>query len=177
MNYPFKHFSEIFSRTEKSRVSSSQCFQMIASVQISASGVHRDPDISFQMPLRLLLRHSRVKERRLHAEFLTHDYRMLSMLCQRWRRPERTGIRSDRSVHLFLQQSRCLCSITKDMEMLSSMVYKHGATEGEDTSRHVQHANLPSWAVLSSASSVSVRAAVQRSLKISKKQRMRRWVM
>lgn len=167
MNYPFKHFSEIFSRTEKSRVSSSQCFQMTASVQISASGVHRDPGISCQMPLRLLLRHSRVNEQRLHAEFLTHGYRILSVLCQRWRRPERTGIRSDRSVHLFLQRSRCLCRVTKDMELLSSMVYKHGATEGEDTSRYVQHANLPSRAVLSSASSVSVRAAVQRSLKIS----------
>lgn len=145
---------------------------MAASVQISASGVHRDPDISFQMPLRLQLRHSRGKGRRLHAEFLTHDYRMLSMLC---------GISSDRSVHLFLQRSRCLCSIIKDIELLLSMVYKHGATESEDTSRCVQHANLPSWAgrgqVLSSASSVSVRAAVQRSLKISKKQRMTRWVM
>ncbi len=176
MNYPSKHFSEIFSRTEKS----SLFFSVFSNDSLGAnpaSGVHRDPGISCQMPLRLLLRHSRVNEQRLHAEFLTHGYRILSVLCQRWRRPERTGIRSDRSVHLFLQRSRCLCRVTKDMELLSSMVYKHGATEGEDTSRHVQHANLPSRAVLSSASSVSVRAAVQRSLKISKKQRTRWWVM
>ncbi len=70
-NYPFKHFSEIFSRTEKSRVSSSQCFQMTASVHISASGVHRDPGISCQMPLRLLLRHSRVNERCMLNFWLT----------------------------------------------------------------------------------------------------------
>lgn len=151
------------------------------------SGVHRSLlrlylDISLQIPLHLLLRHSRVNARRLHVEFLTHDCRMLSMSRQRWRRPEKPGICSGQTfsskrlyssrVYLFLQQSRCLCSITKDVKLLSSMMYKHGTTESEDTSRHVQHANLLSWAgrgpVLSSASSVSVRAAVQRSLKISK---------
>lgn len=159
-------------------------FKMATSVLISSRttpGVHRGPlrlylHMSLQIPLHLLLRHSRVNAQRLHAEFATHDCRMLSMWRQRWRRPEKTGICSDWSVssersyssrvYLFLQRRRCLCGITKSCCRVwcisMGKARTHHGTFSEQIccpDRDVQH--------VSSASSVLVRAAVQRSLKIS----------
>lgn len=77
----------------------------------------------------------------------------------------------ERSHSSSVHRSRFLCCITRASMMLSCDAYKRG-TKGSICQSHVQHANLPPWMGSSPApaSSVSVRAAVQRSLKISERE-------